>query len=247
MSTLKKIEIKCKKLLLKANPKIHTFINSKNEVENINVYFIDSELYEEFILLDLLYEAENENKKLNPFFSLRTKKISKHNNNTVYKIGDFKTKVISRTVTDKKKILNYLPAKFAIYRNIKRKELREYIDEYLSINPEAASSKISNLEYDLKIKEEELNKILADPKSVKLQISSYEEKEARPHIYCNFISDLDVKSRADVYLRSEVANMFLYNENIFEYDINFRPNGTVKAFEKKALNLFEDVYYEIKK
>ena len=200
------------------------------------------------VLLHLLTHAELE-KVLQLELTVRTNEIEKgvKKNNYFYDYAKiinpehpaFKytlsMKHKKKEIFDPAKVQKALPAEFEIWKNKSRAHLeRELKDPESAITDEQAVHLRADLEKEIVIAEQNINKVLKDFTSYDVVISTFEEYTYYPALYYVMELEGEKTKAADTHLRKDVPNLLWFHDErpFTELRANDRMSRIIQTFDR---------------
>jgi hypothetical protein len=214
--------------------------NSKKiDYQDIVLYLIGKEELDKILALELTIRMENEAKgikKKNHFYDY-AKIINSDFPAFKYTLS---MKHKKKEIFDPEKVQKYLPAEFEIWKNKSRVDLEKKIKNSESaIIPEQAIKLREELEKEIEIARQNIQKVLNNFHNYDVVISTFEYYTYYPALY--FVVENEKKNRAsDTHLRQDVPNLLWFEDNrpFSELRSNDRMSRIIQTFDRYCGSIY---------
>ena len=140
-----------------------------------------------------------------------------------------------KEILDPAKVKKALPAEFEIWKNKSRVHLeKELKDPESAITDDQAVQLRADLEKEIVIAEQNINKVLADFTSYDVVISTFEEYTYYPALYYVMELENGKTKAADTHLRKDVPNLLWFHDErpFTELRANDRMSRIIQTFDR---------------
>jgi len=214
--------------------------NSKKiDYQGIVLYLIDKNILDRVLELELLIRMENEEKgikKRNHFYDY-AKIINPKYPAFKYTLS---MKHKKKEIFDPQKVKQYLPAEFEIWKNKSRVDLEKKIkDPESAITDEQAVKLRAELEKEIEIAQQNIQKVLDNFHNYDVVISTFEYYTYYPALY--FVMEQNGKNKAsDTHLRQDVPNLLWFEDNrpFSELRSNDRMSRIIQTFDRYCGSIY---------
>lgn len=214
--------------------------NSKKiDYQDIVMYLIGKEELDKILALELTVRMENEEKgikKKNHFYDY-AKIINPDFPAFKYTLS---MKHKKKEIFDPQKVQQYLPAEFEIWKNKSRVDLEKKIkDPESAIIAEQAIKLRAELEKEIEIAKQNIQKVLENFHNYDVVISTFEYYTYYPALY--FVVEKDGKNKAsDTHLRQDVPNLLWFEDNrpFSELRSNDRMSRIIQTFDRYCGSIY---------
>jgi len=215
--------------------------NSKKiDYQGIVLYLINKKVLDRVLELELLVRMENEEKgikKKNHFYDY-AKIINPKYPAFKYTLS---MKHKKKEIFDPQKVKQYLPAEFEVWKNKSRVDLEKKIkDPESAITDEQAIKLRAELEKEIEIAQQKIEKVLDNFNNYDVVISTFEYYTYYPALY--FVMEKDGKSKAsdDTHLRQDVPNLLWFEDNrpFSELRSNDRMSRIIQTFDRYCGSIY---------
>jgi len=214
--------------------------NSKRiDYQGIVLYLIDKKVLDRVLELELLVKMENEEKgikKKNHFYDY-AKIINPKYPAFKYTLS---MKHKKKEIFDPQKVKQYLPAEFEIWKNKSRVDLEKKIkDPESAITDEQAIKLRAELEKEIEIAQQKIEKVLNNFHNYDVVISTFEYYTYYPALY--FVMEKNGKNKAsDTHLRQDVPNLLWFEDNrpFSELRSNDRMSRIIQTFDRYCGSIY---------
>ena len=206
----------------------------KIDYQEITLHLINQETLNRALQLELQVRAENESRgieKRNHFYDY-AKIINPKYPAFKYTLS---MKHKKKEIFDPHKVQKTLPVEFEIWKNKSRSDLeKELSDPETDITDDQAKIFRDDLEKEIVIAEEKIEKVLNDFSLYDVIITTYEQYTYYPALYYVMELEGSKTKAADTHLRKDVPNLLWYRDErpFSELRANDRMSRIIQTFDR---------------
>lgn len=215
---------------------LHSLLENSKRIEykGINLYLLNTEQINEVLKLELSVRADQIEKGVNKknYFYDYAKIINPEYPAFKYTLS---MKHKKKEIFDPIKVKKALPAEFEIWKNKSRAHLeKELKDPESAITDEQAIILRADLEKEIIITEQNIQKVLSDFNAYDVVISTFEEYTYYPALYYVMELENGKSKAADTHLRKDVPNLLWFHDErpFSELRANDRMSRIIQTFDR---------------